>query len=152
MAQASWIGNQSYIHPAAAGGYNGKGKAAAKANFQPKRQRKAARKPSVRAALANRSADMKNAYAERAAFYRNLRQMKLMRRAIADEMANLVTNVDGLYRSVQRLEDRNREVAFDYAYSREALGLVNQARASVAAAASEYHAFSRRQIYFVEEI
>lgn len=126
---------------------------AAGSNFQPKRERKAARKKliskkSVRGVLTNKVADARLAAAERAEFYRNLRQMKMARRKIATEMATLATMVAGLQREARRVMDRYSDV--DAGLVEEAVHIVKQANAAVSTAADEMYTFSRRRVYFTQ--
>lgn len=126
---------------------------AAGANFQPKRVRKAERKKliskkSVRGVLTNKVADARLAAAERAEFYRNLRQMKMARRKIATEMATLATMVAGLQREARRVMDRYSDV--DAGLVEEAVHIVKQANAAVSTAADEMYTFSRRRVYFTQ--
>lgn len=123
------------------------------ANFTPKRVRKAERKKlirkwSMRGALSNRVADARLSAAERAEFYRNLRQLKLRRRSIATEFATLAGLVAGLQRDAQRVMDRYTDV--DVGLVEEALHVIKQANASTATAADEMQAFSRRKVYFTQ--
>ncbi len=126
---------------------------AAGSNFQPKRERKAARKKliskkSVRGTLTNKVADARLSAAERAEFYRNLRQMKMARRKIASEMAVLATMVEGLQRETRRVMDRYNDI--DLGLVEEALHIVKKANAATGTAADEMHAFSRRRVYFTQ--
>ena len=126
---------------------------AAGANFQPKRERKAARKKliskkSVRGVLTNKVADARLAAAERAEFYRNLRQMKMARRKIATEMATLATMVAGLQREARRVMDRYSDV--DAGLVEEAVHIVKQANAAVSTAADEMYTFSRKRVFFTQ--
>lgn len=126
---------------------------AAGANFQPKRVRKAERKKliskkSVRGVLTNKVADARLAAAERAEFYRNLRQMKLVRRKIATEMATLATMVAGLQREARRVMDRYSDV--DAGLVEEAVHIVKQANAAVSTAADEMYTFSRKRVFFTQ--
>lgn len=125
----------------------------AKANFEPKRVRKAQRKrliskKSLRGELNNRMVDARLSAAERAEFYRNLRQLKMARRKIAAEMATLATLVAGLQREARRVGDRYDDV--DAGLVDEALHVIKQANAAVSTAADEMHAFSRRRVYFTQ--
>lgn len=126
---------------------------AAGANFQPKRVRKAERKKliskkSVRGVLTNKVADARLAAAERAEFYRNLRQMKMARRKIATEMATLATMVAGLQREARRVMDRYSDV--DAGLVEEAVHIVKQANAAVSTAADEMYTFSRKRVFFTQ--
>lgn len=126
---------------------------AAGANFQPKRVWKAERKKliskkSLRGALTNKVADARLAAAERAEFYRNLRQMKMARRKIATEMATLATMVAGLQREARRVMDRYSDV--DAGLVEEAVHIVKQANASTATAADEMYTFSRKRVFFTQ--
>ena len=126
---------------------------AAGSNFQPKRVRKAARKKliskkSVRGVLTNKVADARLAAAERAEFYRNLRQMKMARRKIATEMATLATMVAGLQREARRVMDRYSDV--DAGLVEEAVHIVKQANAAVSTAADEMYTFSRKRVFFTQ--
>jgi hypothetical protein len=126
-------------------------------NFQPKRQRKATRKALVAARgwAPNVMADWKIRSRERAEFYRNLRQIKMARRHIAAQMAVLAVLVTGLRREVGRVGDREpRDVAalLDVGLIEDACKLAKSADASVQATAEEFRAFSRRKVYYVQEL
>jgi hypothetical protein len=121
------------------------------ANFQSKRQRKAARKALMRGWAPNAVADWRVKSRERAEFYRRLREMKMRRRKIATEMVVLASMVTGLRREVTRLGDRNEDV-IDTRVLDETLGKVKTGEAAAATAADEFMLFSRRKIYFVEEL
>ena len=133
------------------------------ANFLPKRERKVIRKGLIRAALSNRVAEARVGAAERAEFYRNLRLMKVRRRAIAKEMFVLVAMVDGLTRQVDRVGDRldhrptqtPEEQAAEKALVAavdEALDAGQAAERAVSAAAGEFQEFSRRKIYYTQAV
>jgi hypothetical protein len=120
------------------------------ANFEPKRVRKQVRKSLIRAAVTNKVVDKKLAFKERAAFYRQLREIKLRRRRIASEFAVLVTMMESLAREGNRILDRYPGVSFGLL--EEASLLVRTARGAVAVAADEMAAFSRRKVYFTEAV
>lgn len=122
-------------------------------NFEPKRVRKAKRKKliskkSLRGELINRVADARLSAAERAEFYRNLRQIKVSRRKIATEMATLATMVAGLQRETRRVMDRYSDV--DAGLVEEAVHIVKQANAAVSTAADEMYTFSRKRVFFTQ--
>lgn len=118
------------------------------ANFAPKRERKQIRKSLIRAYVSNKVGEARVGAQERAEFYRNLRQIKLRRRKIAQEMAVLADMVGGLGREVHRVADRHREV--DSSYLEEANSLVKVAMGSIAAASDEFWSFSRARVWFTE--
>jgi hypothetical protein len=120
------------------------------ANFQPKRIRKQIRRGLVRGYVGNKVADARVAARERAEFYRNLRLMKMQRRKIAAQMKILATMVEGLRRAIGSVADRERDV--DMALVEQAASLAKQADSSVGAAAEQFHSFSRKKIYFVQEL
>jgi hypothetical protein len=120
------------------------------ANFQPKRIRKQIRKGLVRGYVGNKVADARVAARERAEFYRNLRLMKMQRRKIADQMRILATMIEGLRRDVTRVGDREPNV--DMSLVEQAGALAKVADSSIAAAAEQFHSFSRKKIYFVQEL
>ena len=116
------------------------------ANFVPKRERKALRKSMIRAYLANRIADARNGAADRADFYRNLRLMKMRRRAIASEFSALEDMVGNLLAAVYKVADRNTEA--NPRLVNEAIDETKVALSSVSTAADEFHLFSRRRMYY----
>ena len=120
----------------------------ADANFLPKRQRKQVRKSMVRAYLANRVTEAREGARDRAEFYRNLRAIKMRRRAIAKEMQALAVTVSGLQQDLRRLEDRGVEV--DLGLLDECYDLARSAVGSTHAAAAEWELFSRRRVYYTE--
>jgi hypothetical protein len=131
------------------------------ANFMPKRQRKQVRKSMVRAYLSNRLAEAQVARQDRMAFYRGLRQMKMMRRQIAKEMHALASMVDSLRREVGHCEPRTMktgseaEIALQKQTERlvdDASDCLKTAAAATGAAADEFAVFSRARIYYTEVI
>lgn len=131
-------------------------KAVPGANFASKRERKQVRKGLVRAALANRVAEVRTGAAERAAFYRRLRHMKLRRITIAKKMASLVVSIEALQQQLRRVEDRN-DLAGKTAAEKKALNdldaaldLGRAAAGSIQAAADEWQLFAKRKIYYTE--
>lgn len=120
------------------------------ANFEPKRVRKAKRKALIRGYLANKRADLRAERADRAEFFRNLRQMKIQRRKIAAEMRALTDRVRALQSEVATVEHRHPTV--DLRLVDETRDLVKDALKSVTAAADDYFAFSRARIYYVKEL
>jgi hypothetical protein len=131
-------------------------KAVPGANFASKRQRKQVRKGMVRAALANRVAEARTGAAERAAFYRRLRHMKLRRIAIAKSMVGLSISVEALQQQLRRVEDRNNLTTKTVAEKKaladldEALDLGRSAVGAIQAAAEEWQLFAKRRIYYTE--
>ncbi|QWF86077.1 hypothetical protein [Amycolatopsis sp. CA-230715] len=112
--------------------------------------RKQVRKGLVRAAVTNKIADKRMAARERAEFYRNLRQLKMRRRKIADKMARLTVVAQGLLNEVQHVEDRY--IGVDAGLVDETRMLAKAALSSVSAAADEWHTFSRKKVYFTEAV
>jgi hypothetical protein len=104
----------------------------------------------VRAAMSNWVAEKRVAAAERAEFYRNLRQMKLRRIQIAKGMRALAISVEAMQQQLRRVEDRNP--TFDLKVLDEALDLGRAAVGSTEAAASEWELFARHRIYFTEVV
>jgi hypothetical protein len=131
-------------------------KAVPGANFASKRERKRVRKSLVRAALANRIAEVRTGAAERAAFYRRLRHMKIRRIAIAKKMVDLSITVGALQAQLRRVEDRNNLTGKTVAEKKAladldaALDLGRSAKGAVEAAAEEWQLFAKRRIYFTE--
>jgi hypothetical protein len=120
-------------------------------NFEPKRVRKARRKALIRGMVGNAVADVRNEFADRAEFYRNLRMIKLRRRHVAREMHALADMVKGLLGEVQRVENRHPELAGGAAFE-EARELAKVAYASVSTAADEFALFARNRVYYVKEL
>lgn len=125
-------------------------KPVASANFQSKTKRQRARRGLVQGHVKNAFADARVSARERAEFYANLRNLKMRRRKIAEEMAVLAAMTAGLQRDVLHVGDRYPDV--DEAVVDEAHGLVKRANASVGAVADELHAFSRRKVFFTEAV
>jgi hypothetical protein len=133
-------------------------KAVPGANFASKRERKRVRKGLVRAALANKVAEVRTGAAERAAFYRRLRHMKIRRMAIAKKMVGLSISVGALQQQLRRVEDRHCMATKTVAEKKvvadldAALDLGRSAMGAVEAAAEEWQLFARRRIYFTEVV
>ncbi|MEV4278688.1 hypothetical protein [Actinoplanes xinjiangensis] len=131
-------------------------KAVPGANFTSKRVRKQARKSYVRAVLANRVAEIRTDAAERAAFYRELRHMKIRRIAIAKKMVALSISVAALQQQLRRVEDRNDLAGKTVAEKKAladldaALDLGRAAMGAIQAAADEWQLFAKKRIYFTE--
>jgi hypothetical protein len=131
-------------------------KAVPGANFASKRERKRVRKSLVRAALANKVAEVRTGAAERAAFYRRLRQMKLRRMAIAKKIVALSVSVGALQQQLRRVEDRNNLAGKTVAEKKAladldaALDLGRSAMGAVEGAAEEWQLFAKQRIYFTE--
>jgi hypothetical protein len=100
--------------------------------------------------MANKVAEVRLEGQDRAAFYRNLRHMKIRRRRIAAEMGVLADLVDSLGREVRRLGDRVPDI--DAGYYSEAEGLLRHARSSTESAAEDWLAFSRRKIIYTKVV
>src|SRR5687767_8907502 len=133
------------------------GRALQDANFLPKRERKAIRKGLVRAALANRVADIRIGAAARAEFYRNLRLMKMRRILISKQMFVLEEMVSGLNRKLDRTADhlsrgsvRTAEEKLALSVADDALGAGQVAERAVWQAAGEFSMFAKRKIYYTE--
>jgi hypothetical protein len=126
------------------------------ANFASKRERKRVRKSLVRAALANKVAEVRTGAAERAAFYRRLRHMKIRRMAIAKKMVALSVSLAALQQQLRRVEDRNNLAGKTVAEKKAladldaALDLGRAAMGAIEAAAEEWQLFAKRRIYFTE--
>ncbi len=118
------------------------------ANFLPKRERKAIRKGLVRGYVANKVADARLGAAQRAEFYRNLRQIKLRRIEIAKNFQHLADRLISLYEREQRLEDQVGGI--DIKLLDEAIDAVAAAWKAVNEAASEFASFARQRVYYTE--
>lgn len=116
-------------------------------NFESKRDRKKRRKGIVRAALANRVADVKITAHDRAQFYRTLREKKLRRREIAQHMQLLADMVADLHNTVRRQANRYNCDPF---IADEALSQANAVKPKAQAIADDYARLSRQKIYFGE--
>lgn len=116
-----------------------------KATFESKSERKRKRKRLIRGYVRNVVADARINHAERAAFYKRLRVMKIRRRQIAADLRNLAIELDGVVGEVRHVEDRYR---IHYGLIEEPLGLAKQAATAASAAADEFYAFSRAKIFF----
>lgn len=119
-------------------------------NFESKRDRKAVRKGLIRAAVSNKVADARADAKARMEFYRNLRELKMKRRMIAQELSTLAVLVIGLVRDVQHAEDRYVEI--DLGLCDEARALSKKAAAAVVVAADEFFVFSRKKVFYTEMV
>jgi hypothetical protein len=102
----------------------------------------------VRAYLSNRVAEAREGIEDRAEFYRNLRYMKMRRKAIAKEMRSLAEMVGNLRNPLRRIEDREEGV--NVVLLDEAMDLTKSASAAAEAAAIEFELFAKRRIYYTE--
>lgn len=120
-------------------------------NFAPKRERKAVRKSMIRAALANKVADVRSGARERAEFYKNLRQLKMARRSIAAEMAKLAVMTSGLMDEVRHVEARYPD-GVPLGLLDETALLAKNAHASMSTAADEMATFAKKKVLFTEAV
>lgn len=132
------------------------------ANFVSKAERKRIRKSLVRSYVSNKVADARTAAANRADFYRKLRQMKERRYLISRQMAVLAHMVEAASHKATTLPAlldniaptktaaEKKTVTNLYASIDETVSAGQAAAKSVSGAAEEMHAFAKRKIYYTE--
>ena len=125
------------------------------ANFETKSERKKRRKGmirgalNVRGAISNAISDAKLERRRRIEFYRKVRLMKERRHRIANNLAVLVSLVEGMEREVVQAGDRITGI--DCSYLGEAYGKTKEARAALGAYAEDWAAFARARIYYYRD-